>query len=166
MKKEITKVALAALITIVGASNTNASGLEKYVSVGGGSVEVAKESGTSGSVAFGGMGVFSNNVAMGTSVNFDYGSVNDDDFLSFDFDVKLGYSPISKLAIYGIIGVGGQNFDGVKAYGFGYGGGVEYRLTNSIAAAVEYKAYDMNPNSNSVDNYDYKKVGGYLKYYF
>ena len=49
-------------------------------------------------------------------------------------------------------------------FGFGYGAGIDYRITKNIALNVEYKTYDMV--SHKMPDYTYRKINTNLKYTF
>lgn len=100
-------------------------------------------------------------------VNFEVGLMNGEKENNYDYsaNVKLGYSPIKNGAVYGIGSAIYQSIGtDTSGYGFGYGAGVEYRLTDSFAAAVEYKKYNMTLESGF--DYDYDNTSAVLKYTF
>ena len=77
-------------------------------------------------------------------------------------DFKLGYALFdNKLALYGIGSGIYQSIGGIDGAGFGYGAGVDYRITNNIALNLEYKTYSMTTNYG---DYDYDRVSSGIKY--
>lgn len=79
-------------------------------------------------------------------------------------DFKLGYALFdNKLALYGIGSGIYQSIGGIDGAGFGYGAGVDYRITNNIALNLEYKTYSMTTNYG---DYDYDRVSSGIKYTF
>ena len=79
-------------------------------------------------------------------------------------DFKLGYALFdNKLALYGIGSGIYQSIGGIDGAGFGYGAGVDYRITNNIALNLEYKTYSMTTNYG---DYDYDRVSSGIKYNF
>ena len=69
-----------------------------------------------------------------------------------------------KLAVYAIGSGALQTVDTKDGAGFGYGAGVDYRITKNIALNVEYKTYDMV--SDKMPDYTYEKINTNLKYTF
>ena len=89
---------------------------------------------------------------------------NDDNIYTTGGDLKLGYALFNnKLALYGIGSGIYQGIGGIDGAGFGYGAGVDYRITDHIALNVEYKTYSMTTNYG---DYDYDRVSSGLKYNF
>jgi len=100
-------------------------------------------------------------------VNFEVGLMNGEKENNYDYsgNVKVGFSPIKNGAVYGIGSAIYQSIGTeISGYGFGYGAGVEYRITDSFAAAVEYKTYSMTLESGI--DYDYDNTSAVLKYTF
>ena len=69
----------------------------------------------------------------------------------------------NKLALYGIGSGIYQGIGGIDGAGFGYGAGIDYRITDHIALNVEYKTYSMTSNYG---DYDYDRVSTGIKYTF
>lgn len=89
---------------------------------------------------------------------------NDDSIYTAGGDFKLGYALFSnKLALYGIGSGIYQSIGGIDGAGFGYGAGVDYRITDNIALNVEYKTYSMTSNFG---DYDYDRISTGIKYTF
>ena len=89
---------------------------------------------------------------------------NDDSIYTAGGDFKLGYALFdNKLAMYGIGSGIYQGIGGIDGAGFGYGAGVDYRITDHIALNVEYKTYSMTTNYG---DYDYDRVSTAIKYNF
>ena len=121
-----------------------------------------------------GWGADSRNIKKDTNfyygANFDFGiaQVDVEDLLNYTFDLKVGYLITKEFSIYAI-GTGAiQDTNNYESYGFGYGAGLDYKISDSFALSSEYKTYTMTPNINGVAgaDYDYKKVGINLKYLF
>ncbi|MEV9527052.1 outer membrane beta-barrel protein [Aliarcobacter butzleri] len=102
--------------------------------------------------------------------SFDLGmaQLDTEDLTNFSFDLKLGYSPVKDLAVYAIGSGAIQGIEDTNSYGFGYGAGVDYKISDSFAVAAEYKTYTMTPDINGYAgvDYDYDKIGVNLKYVF
>ena len=119
-----------------------------------------------------------NSIFLGVSFDFSAGKLdnsqikienhtstkNDDSLYTAGGDFKLGYALFnSKLAVYGIGSGIYQSIGGIDGAGFGYGAGVDYRITDNIALNVEYKTYSMTSNFG---DYDYDRVSSGVKYTF
>ncbi|MCT7632155.1 porin family protein [Aliarcobacter butzleri] len=100
-----------------------------------------------------------------TELSFDLGVGSNSN--SYNTNLKAGYLITQDLAVYGIGSAGYQTLkienNDINSLGFGYGAGVEYRITKSIKTQVEYKTFDMQNNSNS---YKYSFSSLNLKYSF
>ncbi|WP_333804278.1 hypothetical protein [Sulfurospirillum sp.] len=105
-----------------------------------------------------------NKVLFGVAFNGEYSNLSDGSLWGAGTDFKLGYNVWEKLNAYGIVGAKLQSVDGNAGYGLGYGLGVDYPITRTISAAVEYKNYNMN--ASNIPDYDYKTLGLNLKYAF
>ena len=70
----------------------------------------------------------------------------------------------NKLALYAIGSGALQGIDNMSGAGFGYGAGIDYRITDSFALNVEYKTYDMT--SDKMPNYTFEKINTNFKYTF
>ena len=121
---------------------------------------------------------FDNSIYLGLSFDFSGGKLdsntikidnrtstkNDDNIYTAGGDFKLGYAFFDKkLAIYGIGSGIYQGIGGIDGAGFGYGAGIDYRITDNIALNLEYKTYSMTSNYG---DYDYDRVSTGLKYNF
>lgn len=100
-----------------------------------------------------------------TELSFDLGVGSNSS--SYNTNLKAGYLILNDLAVYGIGSAGYQTLkienSNINSLGFGYGAGVEYRITKSIKTQIEYKTFDMQNNSNS---YSYSSTNFNLKYSF
>lgn len=121
---------------------------------------------------------FDNSIFLGLSLDFSGGKLdnsqikienktstkNDDSIYTAGGDFKLGYALFNnKLALYGIGSGIYQGIGGIDGAGFGYGAGVDYRITDHIALNVEYKTYSMTSNYG---DYDYDRISTGIKYSF
>ena len=111
---------------------------------------------------------FDSNIVVGTSIDFAYGSADitnkSIDVYTLSGDLKIGYAIFNKDLFLYAIGSGAlQGIDNKDGAGFGYGAGVDYRITKNIALNLEYKFYNM---TSSIFYYDYEKAHLNLKYTF
>ncbi|WP_418186818.1 outer membrane protein [Aliarcobacter lanthieri] len=162
---KFTKLALAStlLTSALYAQNT------KHVHIGVSTANIEGEDYAEFNIGYGVNGYF-NSFLLGTSFDFAYGTpkVNGKsiDVATASVDFRLGYGLFdNKLSIYAI-GTGAfQGVDGTDGAGFGYGGGINYDITDNFAINLEYKTYDMKTGSSTV-NYTYEKSNLNLKYRF
>ena len=131
---------------------------DTFIGIGAGSGKADNTDISEGVLTFGYSKIFDK---IFTELSFDLGSGSDS--LTFTNNLKIGYSIINDLSVYGIGSVGYQNINKLESLGFGYGAGVEYRITKSVKTQFEYKTFDMQNNSNSY-NYIFSSLN--LKYSF
>lgn len=100
-----------------------------------------------------------------TELSFDLGVGSNSS--SYNTNIKGGYLITQDLAVYGIGSAGYQTLkienNDINSLGFGYGAGIEYRITKNIKTQIEYKTFDMQNNSNS---YSYSSTNLNFKYSF
>ncbi len=111
---------------------------------------------------------FDSNIVVGTSIDFAYGSTDitnkSIDVYTLSGDLKIGYAIFNQDLFLYAIGSGAlQGIDNKDGAGFGYGAGVDYRITKNIALNLEYKFYNM---TSSRCDYDYEKAHLNLKCIF
>lgn len=138
-----------------------------YYDIHAGIAQLNIKDGDEGAVYNLGYGVtktFDNRVVFGVAFDLDAGKIESKSIYGLSGDLKLGYNVWDKLNIYAIGGYKIQDLDGVDGYGFGYGAGVEYSITEHIVTAIEYKTYHMD--GRNYKDYDYDTVGLILKYRF
>lgn len=163
--KKITKLALVASTL---ALNLSAEKLPDF-HVGISSAEVLNKSFTEINLGYGGNIYTQSNIFVGLSLDVAYGQVDLDnnvgaDVWSTSADFKLGYAFLdNKLALYALGSGALQSIDSFNGAGFGYGGGIDYRINERFALNVEYKTYDMTSDG---DDYTYEKINTNLKYTF
>ena len=86
----------------------------------------------------------------------------EDYFYGLSADLKIGYAPTSSVSVYALGSVLAQKFGSTGAGGFGYGGGINYAVSDSFAVEAQYKAYAMT--YDGLVDYDYTVAGINLKY--
>ncbi|WP_418179150.1 outer membrane beta-barrel protein [Aliarcobacter lanthieri] len=160
---KLTKLALASTILTSGLYAQNA----KDVHIGVSTAKVQDESYTEFNIGYG-LNAHFNSFLLGTSLGFAYGSPKIDgksiDVATAYVDFRLGYGFFdNKLSIYAIGTAALQGIDGNDGAGFGYGGGIDYSITDNFGINLEYKTHDMM--TSSVD-YTYEKANLNLKYTF
>lgn len=172
------KLTLIALTLSTLALNSTAKEVLTDIHLTGSSSQAANIDSTEIGIGYGVSAYFDNHIYAGTSLDFSGGKLDstnvyiprnsrsrsDDNLFTTGVDFKLGYAFFSnKLAIYGIGSAIYQGISGIDGAGFGYGAGVDYRITEHIALNLEYKTYSMT--SNYAD-YDYDKISTGIKYNF
>lgn len=105
-----------------------------------------------------------NKLFFGVLVNGEYAHLTNGSLWGAGTDFKLGYTVWEKMNAYGIVGAKMQSIDSDTGYGLGYGIGLDYPLTRTISASIEYKKYNLN--ASDMPDYDYKTLGVNLKYAF
>jgi opacity protein-like surface antigen len=98
-------------------------------------------------------------------VSFDFAGLKTEKETTYNFggDLKLGIT-LKDTSIYGIGALLSQSYNNSSAYGYGFGAGAEYKITNNFATALEYKSYNMTPESGI--EYDFSATTIKMKYLF
>ncbi len=146
---------LAALSTLT-LSHLNAQTL-RDIYFSGGSVKIGTTSETAYELGYGVNSYYESGFMWGAQLN---GGMIDAKRNGYYYggDFKLGFTPFKNSSLYGLGAVIWQDFDGgLSGGGFGYGGGVEYRLAPWLAIAGEYKTYSMTYDRVEVDE-DYSST--------
>ena len=163
--KKMTKLALVASAL---ALNLSAETLPDF-HMGISSAEVLDKSFTEVNMGYGANIYTQSNIFVGLAFDVAYGTVdldnsNSADVWSSNADLKLGYAFLdNKLALYALGSGALQSIDSLNGAGFGYGAGIDYKISKSFALNVEYKTYDM---TSDLDDYTYEKINTNLKYVF
>ena len=164
--KKITKLALVASALTLNLCADTLPDLHIGVS----SAKVLDKDFTEFNIGYGVNIYTQSHIFWGLSLDFAYGSLDLEnaksvDVFTYSGDLKLGYALFDdKLAVYAIGSGALQTVDTKDGAGFGYGAGVDYRITKNIALNVEYKTYDMV--SDKMPDYTYEKINTNLKYTF
>lgn len=147
-------------IHLVGISSTAANIDSKEIGIGYG-VSLYLDNSIFWGISFD----FSGGKLDNSKIKIDNKTTNkNDNIYTAGADFKLGYALFdNKLALYGIGSGIYQSIGGIDGAGFGYGAGVDYRITNNIALNLEYKTYSMTTNYG---DYDYDRVSSGIKYNF
>lgn len=164
--KKLSSLLMAAAIA---ASTLAADELRKTVYIGAASSSIENENMTEAVFGFGVDKIYDSGLIIGFHNEYSYGSVeagssNDKSGVStIEFDLKGGYSPFKKFSVFALVAAAGQYIASDAAYGFGYGAGMDYMLTDSIILDVRYKTYRMK---DVLLDYDYDKAVVSLRYKF
>lgn len=164
--KKITKLAI---VTSALTLNLSAQTVSDY-HIGVSSAKVLDKDFVELNVGYGANFYTQSNIFFGIAIELAYGQVDLENIKSADVitsngDFKLGYAMLeNKLALYAIGSGALQGIDSMSGAGFGYGAGIDYRITDSFALNVEYKTYDMT--SDKMPNYTFEKINTNFKYTF
>ena len=163
--KNLKNISLALVLgLIVSSSAVSAAEIIKDVHVGVSQVEVLGESALGYVVGYGYSRYSNNGLYFGGSFYLDSVELEYDTALAYGVNLKLGYCPIKKLAIYGLGSAMQQTIGHANGLGFGYGLGIDYRVFEHIAVSAEYKTHSMT--LEGLIDYDYDLAGVNLKYIF
>jgi opacity protein-like surface antigen len=148
MKKRFLAVSLIASFTLLNASN-----FDTKVSVGATSGKLDGETYTQYGLGYTANTSLNNGIILGFGNSLYYGNVNSGvEVTTLDLDLRAGYEIINNLTGFAI-GTGVyQYFDDTSATGLGYGGSLEYKLTDNLAIEGSYKTTNMR---YSTKDYDY-----------
>ena len=158
-------ISILLLATIAQATPTKMN-----VSVGVASVDVGEKSGTGYDVGFGYGKYYDGGMYWGGEFILEYADINAINIIGYAADIRLGYTPVNTalkdFTLYGIGAAMYQSVDDRENSGFGYGAGLEYRITNTVGVNVDYKTFNMKPSNIGFLDYDYTKTGVSVKYMF
>lgn len=130
------------------------------------SANIKNETKTMYSIGYEVVHIFDNRVVFGAGIDFDYANLNEGYVMGYGADFKLGYNIYKTLNLYALGSAKKQNFESdFNGYGFGYGGGVDFKISRNLGAAMEYKTYSMKTESLSGD-YDFDIFSFSMKYLF
>jgi opacity protein-like surface antigen len=165
MKKIVSTLLVASAV----ASSIFAKEVVTDVHIGGASSKVLDKDSTEYNIGYGVTSYSDNNIYFGISFDLSYGEIElinkNLNVYSYSADGKLGYAFFDKkLGAYGIVSGMYQSIDSLNGAGFGYGAGLDYRITDHIAINLEYKTYDMK--SDKMPDYTHEKVISNIKFTF
>ena len=159
MKKTLLKLTTA---TFLVATMTQMAQAQMVLSVQGTNVEYMNENANGIGISWGFEKTLENKIYSSITFDIDYADIKNQALTGYSGNLKLGYSPLKDLNIYAIGSALTQSYN-TTAYGFGYGGGISYNITNSIGLQAEYKTHTMTANSYE---YDTSIATAGLKYSF
>ncbi len=147
MKKSLLVISLIGL-----ASSLNASEFDTKVLVGASSAKMNSETYTQYNVGYTANTKLDNGIILGFGNTLSYGNVKSGvEAISIDVDLRTGYEIVENLTGF-VLGTGvAQTVDNSSAFGLGYGGSLEYRLTQNVSLEGSYKTVDMNDSPRSYD---------------
>ncbi len=148
MKKRFLAISLMASFTLL-----NASDFDTKVSIGATSGKLDGETYTQYGLGYTANTSLNNGIILGFGNSLYYGNVNSGvEVTTLDLDLRAGYEIINNLTGFAI-GTGVyQYLDDNSATGLGYGGSLEYKLTDHLAIEGSYKTTNMR---YSTRDYDY-----------
>ena len=163
------KLSSLLMAAAIVASTLAADELRKTVYIGAATASIENESMTEAVFGFGVDKIYNSGLIIGFHNEYSYGSVetgssNDKSGVSsIEFDLKGGYSPFKNFSVFALVAAAGQYIESDAAYGFGYGAGMDYMLTDSFILDVRYKTYSMK---DTLLDYDYDKAVASIRYKF
>ena len=131
----------------------NANGFDTKISIGASAAEIDGTNYTQYGLGYTSNTRLDNGIILGFGNSLAYGNVrNGVEAISVDMDLRAGYEIIENLTGFAI-GTGvAQTVDNSSALGLGYGGSLEYRLTDNVSLEGSYKTVSMD---DSKRDYDY-----------
>jgi len=131
----------------------NANEFDTKISVGASAAKMDNETYTQYGIGYTSNTRMDNGIILGFGNSLSYGSVRSGvEVISVDMDLRAGYEIIENLTGFAL-GTGvAQTVDNSSATGLGYGGSLEYRLTQNVSLEGSYKTVTM---SDSPRDYDY-----------
>jgi opacity protein-like surface antigen len=142
----------------------NASNFDTKISIGASSAKLDGENYTQYGIGYTSNTRLENDIILGFGNSLSYGNVTSEtEVTTLDMDLRAGYEIINDLTAYAIGTAVYQYFDDSSATGLGYGGSLEYKLTDNVALEGSYKTTNMN---YSTKNYDYQTSNFAVKFNF
>lgn len=131
----------------------NANGFATKISIGASAAEIDGTNYTQYGLGYTSNTRLDNGIILGFGNSLAYGNVrNGVEAITLDMDLRAGYEIIENLTGFAI-GTGvAQTVDNSSALGLGYGGSLEYRLTDNVSLEGSYKTVSMD---DSKRDYDY-----------
>ncbi len=165
------KLLLTALLTLGSVANAG------YMEAGVAQLEYSGETTLGYNLGIGSDVYMDNSLYMGFDFDLIFGKLNSEQVLGLGFDLNVGWEAVKGLALYGLIGVNTQSIYNSSEsifnnyYGFDYGAGVNYQISNSFAVDVKYKTssmsyYDHADTGHNYADMDFSSIGINLKYIF
>lgn len=160
MKTGTFKTAAAALLLISGVA-ASAAEMERGISLRAGSAEIFETSHTQYGIGYGFTSFAQNGFAWGIDFDLDYLDIEGAEVWGYGTALRLGYALMQNdLQFYALGGALVQSMPGGNGYGFGYGGGVDYRLFSHLRIGAEYRSYNI---TREFGDYDYTQASGFAK---
>ena len=158
MKKRYLTISLIASLTTL----LNANDFDTKISVGATAAKLDGESYTQYGLGYTANTTLNNGIILGFGNSIYYGNVTSGkEVVSADLDLRAGYEIFNDLTAYAI-GTGVyQYFDDNSATGVGYGGSLEYKITQYVAIEGSYKTTNMRYSTN---DYDYNTSNVAIKF--
>ena len=131
----------------------NANGFDTKISIEASAAEIDGTNYTQYGLGYTSNTRLDNGIILGFGNSLAYGNVrNGVEAITLDMDLRAGYEIIENLTGFAI-GTGvAQTVDNSSALGLGYGGSLEYRLTDNVSLEGSYKTVSMD---DSKRDYDY-----------
>ncbi len=174
MNRNFKSLVLIALLS-TGAT-LNASNSNTYIEAGIGQYSYEEEDITGYNVGLGTDTTYSNDVYFGFDFDVNFGEIYSEQILGMGMDLNLGYTFMRALSPYVFVGYNLQAvYDSGESQfnsfiGFGYGIGVNYKISNSFAIDAKYKTATLDYWDNDDTGYsgdmDFSSLGINLKYLF
>ncbi len=144
---------LLATSVLFSAMLLNANGFDTKVSIGASAAKIDGTNYTQYGLGYTSNTRLDNGIILGFGNSLSYGNVRSGvEAITLDMDVRAGYEIIENLTGFAL-GTGvAQSIDNSSATGLGYGGSLEYRLTDNVSLEGTYKTVSMN---DSPRDYDY-----------
>jgi len=159
------KLSLVLLASTALTTTTMASDAYKYLSIGANSATVANEDATGYAIGWGLNKYYDSGLFFGIGFEITAISLEAETVTGYGTDLRIGYTEAIQnhaAALYGIVSAQGQDIANGSAYGFGYGAGVSYRITEWLETDLEYKTYSMTHESSI--EYDSDTIALNLKF--
>lgn len=158
MKKRYLAISLVAgFITLL-----NANDFDTKVSVGATSAKLDGETYTQYGLGYTANTTLNNGIILGFGNSAYYGNVTSGkEVTTLDLDLRAGYEIYRDLTAFAI-GTGVyQYYDDSSATGVGYGGSLEYKITQNVYVEGTYKTTNMRYSTN---DYDYSSSNVSVKF--
>ena len=122
----------------------NANGFDTKISIGASAAKIDGTNYTQYGLGHTSNTRLDNGIILGFGNSLAYGNVRSGvEAITLDMDLRAGYEIIENLTGFAI-GTGvAQTVDNSSALGLGYGGSIEYRLTDNVSLEGSYKTVDM-----------------------
>lgn len=156
------KIITTVLATAMISSGTmGAKEIEKALTLRAASSDIMHTTQTQYGIGYGVSSFAQSGFAWGVDFELDYLTIDDKAVWGYGAVLRLGYALLrNDLQFYALGGALTQSMPGGNGYGFGYGGGADYRLFSHLRVGAEYRTYTM---TREFGDYDYTQLSVFAR---
>ncbi len=171
--KKLIKMSLVTAIAVAGLTTSASAAKVSSLYIGSG-IKMDSDSEMVHAIGWSTTDTKSSGLVLGMTLEAEYSKLDEVTTYGLAGEGKVGMNVTQNVDVYGIVGGKVESFradetDGLNAYGFGFGLGAEYKLSDSMSVEAKYVTYSMTTaEDDPIDNVDYdsSKAAVNLRYTF